>query len=74
MNLALITTEGIVITLIENLEEYDLRKPMAKAEVLETIEDELNRLYPERWTKKDWISGKYRTVNDDGSPKSKDVV
>ncbi len=44
MKLALITEEGVVITLIEEIEEYNLDKGVAKAEVIQAIQDELERL------------------------------
>jgi hypothetical protein len=63
MKLALITEDGVVITLIEDIEEYDLSKPFARAEVIDEIQAELkkqsissgkdSRLTPSDWRDQD---------------------
>ena len=43
MKLALITEDGVVITLIEDIEEYHLDKSIAKSEVIDAIRAELKK-------------------------------
>lgn len=44
MTLAIITNDGEVVTVIENLEGYDLSKPIARTHVTDEIESALTKI------------------------------
>jgi len=43
MNLALTTNDGEIVTVVEDIEDYDLSKQVAAVEVIEAIKTELAR-------------------------------
>lgn len=43
MKIMLVTDDGVLIDSIENIEEYDLNKPIARAEFCDHIRDEIEK-------------------------------